>query len=175
MISPLSKTHLSRYLVVTLLLLCAFPGLLQAQNKVSPQGVRIEAEMQANPEEVWEMLLEFDAYPDWNPYIRSIDGVAEKGKRLHIVIDGKEKTYDFKAKVLELVPQHAFAWGGSALFFFKARHYFEIIPMENGQLRFIQGESWGGLFGKSYGKKVYEEAAVNFEKMNKVMAEKLQK
>lgn len=175
MISPLSKTHLSRYLVVALLLLCALPEFLLAQNKVSPRGVRIETEMRAYPEEVWEMLMDFAAYPDWNPYIRSIDGFAQKGKRLHIVIDGKEKTYDFKAKVLELAPQKAFAWGGSALFFFKARHYFEIVPLEDGQLKFIQGESWGGLFGKSYGKKVYEEAAVNFEKMNAVMAEKLQR
>lgn len=93
---------------------------------------------------------------------------------MHIHIDGKEKDYDFKAKVLEMKPDSAFAWGGGALFFFKARHYFKLEDIGEGKIKLTQGESWRGWFGKSYGKKVYQEAAENFERMNlklKEMAE----
>jgi hypothetical protein len=87
------------------------------------------------------------------------------------VVKGKEKDYDFHAKVLEIKENATFAWGGSALFFFKARHYFQIESLPNGGVKLIQGEAWGGLFGKSYGKKVYQEAAENFERMNQKVME----
>ncbi len=156
--------------VLVLLATLGFCGSLQAQTFAGPRGVQVETVMHADAQALWTVLLDFAEYPSWNPYIRSIEGIAKKGKKLHIQIDGKEKDYDFKAKVLELEENQRFAWGGSALFFFKARHYFRIEPLGNGQVKFTQGEAWGGLFGKSYGKKVYEEAAVNFEKMNAKMA-----
>jgi hypothetical protein len=147
-------------------LLCLGGMHATAQTFSSPRGVQVQTTIHASAAEVWAMLLDFQKYPTWNPYIRSIEGEAKQGKRLHIVIDGKEKVYDFKAKVLEVKPDRAFAWGGGALFFFKARHYFRIEPMPDSTVLFTQGEAWGGLFGKSYGKKVYQEAIANFDKMN---------
>jgi hypothetical protein len=149
-----------------LFLLMFAANFLQGQTFAKPNGVQMETMIAAEPSEIWAILLRFEDYPNWNPYITSIEGKAEKGKRLHIHIDGKEKDYDFKAKVLEMNPDSAFAWGGGALFFFKARHYFRLEQIAPGQTKFTQGESWRGLFGKSYGKKVYQEAAANFERMN---------
>ena len=157
-------------LVSGLVMALGLCGGMQAQTFAGPRGVQVESVMRTDAQALWTLLLDFADYPNWNPYIRSIQGMAKKGKKLHIQIDGKEKDYDFKAKVLELEENQRFAWGGSALFFFKARHYFRIEPLGGGQVKFTQGEAWGGLFGKSYGKKVYEEAAVNFEKMNAKMA-----
>ena len=145
-----------------------------AQSYAKPNGVQVETIIEADGAKVWAILLRFEDYPNWNPYITKIEGKAEKGKRLHIQIDGKEKDYDFKAKVLEMRPDSAFACGVGALFFFKARHYFILEYIGEGRFKFTQGESWRGLFGKSYGKKVYQEADENFQRMNlklKEMAE----
>jgi hypothetical protein len=139
---------------------------LQAQSFAGPKGVQVVTVLEGNVQAIWTKLLDFEAYPAWNPYIKLIEGSAAKGRRLHIIVKGKEKDYDFKAKVLDCQPNKSFAWGGSALFFFKARHYFMLEDIGNGQLKFTQGEQWGGLFGKSYGKGVYEEAQENFQKMN---------
>jgi hypothetical protein len=157
---------------IAILLLTASSKLaLQAQTFSSPRGTQVETIIQADAAEVWTILLNLPDYPNWNPYITKIEGNPQKGKRLHIVVKGKEKDYDFKAKILDLQPNQTFAWGGSALFFFKARHYFYLEQIAPDQLKFTQGESWGGLFGKSYGKKVYQEAAENFQKMNTKLQE----
>jgi hypothetical protein len=145
-----------------------------AQDFAKTSGVQVTTAIAAKPEAVWALLLKFDDYPQWNPFIQSVEGDVKKGKRLHIHISGKTKDYDFKAKVLELNENQAFAWGGSALFFFKARHYFRIEPQGDGTTKLVQGEAWKGWFGKSYGKKVYQEAAENFSRMNLKMKEILE-
>ena len=39
--------------------------------------LRREVEIAAPAERVWSVLVDFDAYPDWNPFIRSIQGACE--------------------------------------------------------------------------------------------------
>ena len=44
----------------------------------------LRSEIDASPEDVWQVLTDFDAYPEWNPFIRSIQGNPEVGSRLSI-------------------------------------------------------------------------------------------
>jgi uncharacterized protein YndB with AHSA1/START domain len=48
--------------------------------------LRTEIEINASAEKVWRMLIDFDAYPLWNPFIRSIEGRLEPSARLNILI-----------------------------------------------------------------------------------------
>jgi len=41
-----------------------------------------DIEIEATPERVWSILLDFPSHPDWNPFVRSIKGVAQVGERL---------------------------------------------------------------------------------------------
>ncbi|HWC70427.1 MAG TPA: SRPBCC family protein [Actinomycetota bacterium] len=49
--------------------------------------LRTEIEIDAPPEQVWQVLTDFGAYPDWNPFIRSIEGEPQVGSRLNVRID----------------------------------------------------------------------------------------
>ena len=44
--------------------------------------IRAETVIAAPPEAVWRVLTDFAAYPDWNPFIRSIEGKPWVGTRL---------------------------------------------------------------------------------------------
>lgn len=41
----------------------------------------------APQEDVWRVVVDFDAYPEWNPYLRSVEGRPEKGRTLDVHLD----------------------------------------------------------------------------------------
>jgi uncharacterized protein YndB with AHSA1/START domain len=48
--------------------------------------LRAEVEIDADPATVWDVLMDFGAYPDWNPFIGPIEGDPEVGSRLRVRI-----------------------------------------------------------------------------------------
>jgi len=71
--------------------------LLQAfEVPVRMHEVRTDIEIEATPERVWPILLDFPSHPDWNPFVRSIKGIAKVGDRLTAFIQplgGKGMTF----------------------------------------------------------------------------------
>jgi hypothetical protein len=49
--------------------------------------LRTEIEIDAPPERVWQVLTDFGAYPEWNPFIGSIEGEPSVGARLKVRIE----------------------------------------------------------------------------------------
>jgi hypothetical protein len=50
----------------------------------------------ASPERVWEVLMDFARYPEWNPFVRSIEGSPTEGSVLQVRIEppgGKAMTF----------------------------------------------------------------------------------
>ena len=50
-------------------------------NRTAPALARAEAEIAADPETVWETLIDFENWPSWNPDVSSVvfEGEPEKG------------------------------------------------------------------------------------------------
>ena len=42
-------------------------------------ALRAEIEIDAEPARVWAILMDFEAYPEWNPFITSIEGEQAVG------------------------------------------------------------------------------------------------
>jgi hypothetical protein len=110
--------------------------------------IRTEIEIAATPARIWSILTDFIAYPQWNPFIRSIKGVVKTGERLTAFIQptgGKGMT--FRPTVLVALPNQEFRWRGHFLLpgIFDGEHYFQIEPIAPGRVRFIQGEKFSGI------------------------------
>ena len=110
--------------------------------------IQAEIAIASTPERVWSIRADFSAYSSWNPFIRSIEGVVEKGKRLTVSIQpvgGKAMT--FRPTVLVATPNVELRWLGHFLFrgVFDGEHYFQFAPSTPGRVRFIQGEKFSGL------------------------------
>ena len=110
--------------------------------------IRTEIEITATPERVWSILIDFIAYPQWNPLIRSITGAVKTGERLTVFIQpagGKGMT--FRPAVLVALPDQELRWLGHFLLpgIFAGEHYFQIEPISPGRVRFIQGEKFSGI------------------------------
>ena len=42
--------------------------------------IETEIEIAASPERIWSILMDFSAYPEWNPFIRSLSGDVTPGQ-----------------------------------------------------------------------------------------------
>ena len=41
--------------------------------------IETKIRINASPKQVWDVLIDFERYPEWNPFIKSIKGIAIKG------------------------------------------------------------------------------------------------
>ncbi|WP_247001887.1 SRPBCC domain-containing protein [Halosolutus gelatinilyticus] len=93
-------------------------------------------EIDAPPEVVWDVLLEFDQYPSWNPFIRSIEGDAVEGERLRVRIDPPEsRPVTFEPEVIAVEEGRRLVWQGrlGVPFAFDGYHEFHLEPIDDGE------------------------------------------
>jgi hypothetical protein len=62
-------------------------------------------------EQVWRVVADFDAYPDWNPYLRRVEGRPEEGGTLQVRLEppGGE-AQDVSASVSIFRPPRKIRW-----------------------------------------------------------------
>ena len=136
--------------------------------------LRTHIEIQATAERVWQVLTNFRAFPDWNPFIRSVDGELKEGASLKVYIKPpKGMGMTFRPTVLKVEPNAELRWTGSFLMpgVFDGEHYFLIEPLaEEGRVQFMQGESLAGVMVPVLGLLgVFKNTLRGFEEMNQAL------
>jgi len=141
------------------------------------KSIKTEIIINSSKERVWNTLTSFKDYPGWNPFIISIEGELQPGRRLKNTLMNGDKKFVFKPVVMSVVPYQYFDWVGSLFVrgIFDGHHYFEIDELNANQVKLIQGEDFSGLFATAILKKIGNSTRNNFIAMNqaiKVIAEK---
>ncbi len=98
-------------------------------------ALRTTVDIDAPPSIVWDVLVDLDAYADWNPFIVSASGSVAKGERLVNRLEppgGRGMT--FKPTVTEVEDERTFEWLGRLGIpgIFDGRHRFELTEREGG-------------------------------------------
>ena len=132
----------------------------------------------APPERVWSVLLDFARYPEWNPFIRSIEGSPSEGSVLRVTIqppDGKAMT--FRPIVLRHSVGREFRWKGRLLLpgLFDGEHYFGLAPAADDATRFTHGEQFSGLLVPLFRGTLDRGTKAGFEAMNLALKQRLEK
>jgi hypothetical protein len=135
------------------------------------KNIQTEILINTDITKVWDVLMNFDNYPKWNPFITSISGEPKLGSRLTVSIKppgGKGMT--FKPRVLAFETNKELRWLGHLLFtgFFDGEHKFELIDNGNGTTSFKQSEKFKGMF---VGLLNLENTQKGFEAMNEKLKE----
>ncbi|MCH8207186.1 MAG: SRPBCC domain-containing protein [Chloroflexi bacterium] len=132
-----------------------------------------EIEINASPERVWQVLTDFPALPDWNPFIRSAEGDLNVGDRLKVYIKAsKGMGMSFKPTVLRAEPNRELRWIGRLLMpgLMDGEHSFIIEPLEGNHVRFVQSESFTGvLVPLMSAMGVFKNALIGFDEMNQAL------
>lgn len=102
----------------------------------------------APSELVWQVLVDFDSYHEWNPVEIDAKGTAALGTVLeHTAKLPGRKPMTFKARIIEADPPRALAWRGRILIpgLFDVRHHFEIELLDSDRSLLRQFEEFSGL------------------------------
>ena len=134
--------------------------------------INTEVEISATPARVWEVLMDFPAHAQWNPFVRSIAGTPSVGQRLAVRIQppgGKAMT--FKPKVLNAQPNLELRWLGHLLVpgLFDGEHYFQLHARDGGGTRLLHGERFSGLLVPLFKSNLQGPARAGFEAMNQAL------
>ena len=102
----------------------------------------------APPDQVWDVLVDFGSYPEWNPFVTSILGDLRQGARLAVrITPAGGKGMAFSPVVTELRDAAVLEWQGHLLIpgIFDGRHRFELTPNGDGTTSFVQSETFSGV------------------------------
>lgn len=120
---------------------------LPAPYRILVREVRTETVIDVPPAVVWQVLTDFASYPEWNPFIRSVEGKPWVGTRLSVEIRPPgRKSISFRPMVLRVSKDRELRWIGRVLIagIFDGEHRFTITS-EGGGSRFVQAEVFTGL------------------------------
>lgn len=134
-------------------------------------AIRTEIIINASKEKVWEILTNFEKYPQWNPFIIEVQGKAVAGTRLRNTMLNGESKMVFKPKVLKVEKYHYFDWLGSLFIkgLFDGHHQFELEELKPGQIKLKHRENFSGILSGMILKKIGDDTRDNFVKMNQAL------
>ena len=135
--------------------------------------IRTEIEIDAPVETVWSKLTDFEAYPEWNPFLQKISGAASVGTSLEVLIAPPgSRAMTVKPTVLAAQPNREFRWRGRVVIpgLFDGEHYFLLESTDSGRTRFVHGEIFTGILVLFF-RGVINKAGVGFVQMNQALKE----
>jgi hypothetical protein len=133
-----------------------------------------EIEIQAPAERVWQLLTDFASFPNWNPFIRRIQGVAKEGQQLEVYIQPSgAKGMTFRPTILTTVPNCELRWVGHLFIpgLFDGEHSFVIERLNENRVQFIQRECFTGLLVPLLANQLDKDTKRGFEDMNRALKE----
>lgn len=139
---------------------------------------RIESviDVSAPAAQVWAVLVAFDDYPTWNPFVTRIAGKPQKSNRLLIRIEPPGRSgMTFKPTVVTVDPERQLVWLGHFLLpgLLDGQHEFR-IEARGEQCRFHQSEEFGGLLVPLFGVGMLDATRRGFEAMNSALKRRVE-
>ena len=142
---------------------------------VSPYTLEASIEIQATPQQVWAVLTDNAAYPEWNPFIISSSGKIQAGATLTNVMHDATGNTTFTPTVLVAEPGHELRWvgrfppGG----IFTGEHTFTITQVRPGVVLLTQREDFTGVAVPFYEHWLHADTLPMFKAMNAALAHRV--
>lgn len=136
--------------------------------------IRTSVEVAATPDQVWQVLVAFDRYSEWNPFIVAADGTPEPGNRVTLTMRAGGKSFTVRPVVVARDERRALRWVGrlGAPGIFTAAHSHELERTDTG-VRYVQRERFTGVLVPLL-RKTLVATEVAFEAMNQALKRRVE-
>jgi len=136
-----------------------------------------EIDINASAETVWSILTDFGSFPEWNPFMRKMEGDLKVGGKLKVLLQpsGAKRGTTFSPTVLKADRNREIRWIGHLFFpgLFDGEHILEIESLEGtNRVRFIQREFFGGVFLPFLTGMLRKDTSRGFEEMNRALKDR---
>ena len=134
-------------------------------------------EIDAPAKDVWNALVDFDQYREWNPFLTKIDGNAKEGEKINVTVALPFKqSMNFNLKVKTLVNRKEMIWLGQTLEprILDGEHFFRVESIGRNRTRFTQGEKFSGLLLYLTWPLIKGSVLANFNTMNNALKDKVE-
>lgn len=135
-------------------------------------ALHTEIQIDATPERVWNILMDFAGHAQWNPFLRALEGVPRLGETLKVYIQPPGgRGMQFRPKVLAVEPAREVRWKGKLFVsgLFDGEHFFLLEQMPNGSVLFKQGERFTGLLVPLLKESIQGPTEAGFVAMNEAL------
>lgn len=126
-------------------------------------------DIDAPPEQVWQVLTDFDHYREWNPFARIV-GRPTKDARLHVELTPPGgRTTRFRPTVTRVKKGHELRWLGHLFVpgLFDGEHRFVLEPLDGGdRTTLTHAEEFTGALSPLVWRLIRDETERGFEEMN---------
>jgi hypothetical protein len=137
--------------------------------------IRSEIEINAPASEIWNVLVDFEHYQDWNPFIYKASGAAVPGRKIEIWVrtpSGKERKYS--PIVTKVEDGLELRWLGKS-FFLEGEHTFSLLKVDQGSTKLVQTEVFKGLLAGFFGENTDRDIFEGFRRMNEALKGKIER
>lgn len=109
--------------------------------------IQTKIEINAPASRVWEILTDFEKFPNWNPFVIKVEGDLAVGNQLKIEVQiPRSSKQKFTPTVLNADEDKELRWVGHVPpKLFRGEHYYKIEKIDENKVRFIHGELFSGL------------------------------
>ena len=140
--------------------------------------IKTEIDINAPIDKVWNILTDFKTYPNWNPFIVSLEGDVQIGSVFKVVLNPPEsKPMTFKPRCLQMELNKEFVWLGKLFFtgIFDGKHIFELKENGPSKTKLVQREEFKGLLVPLLWNQLDKNTRKGFEMMNEKLKEEAEK
>ncbi|WP_373741547.1 SRPBCC family protein [Neisseria sp.] len=124
---------------------------------------------------VWQILTDFPAYPEWNPFIIRIGGRSEEGAVLDVRIQPVGgRAMNFAPKILCCRPPYELRWLGKTVWrgLFDGEHFFRLETLPDDTTKLTHGERFDGLLVRFAADMLDRTTLPAFEQMNQALKQR---
>ncbi|MEU9201030.1 SRPBCC domain-containing protein [Streptomyces sp. NPDC048332] len=161
--------------------LVALLGGYTAWSNTHPVRLTTSIEIEASSDEVWQVLTDLPAYPQWNPFMTSIEVTSqghrlEEGATLRNVMHDRTGDSVFTPEVLTLEPGRELRWLGrmGPGWIADGEHRFVIEEIGDGRVRLTQSEAFTGVAVPFAKGKLRTDTLPQFRAMNEALARRVE-
>lgn len=132
--------------------------------------IRKEIVIEASPQKVWDVILDFPNYAQWNTQLFYLGGDLKPGGTLHLKLAVSEADpYEFKPIISHWEENQKFAWLAITGFprVFDGEHFFELYELPEGKTLLVNREEYRGILSLLIKNlPMMKNAPEGFEQMN---------